>query len=503
MLVFSANQVLANVQSKSKLGTIKGIVIDESGKPIVGAVVSIFRASTSKLLKQVYTNSDGTFLTRVFPGTYKISASADGYNSQTIEAVQISRSSEFSYGFKLERIGSGRTLPEKNPERNSPKYVIRTSKLSRSIYQNSEGDKDFWNTQQNSILAENSEEADKVDAQTTIQYLGKQSVAFARFQPLSENVDLFIIGQIDSISFLQQRLQTHLKYRFNRNHNLHIGSSFIRFKNLEALPYDSFSQISFELSDEWKLREGLLIVLGLDYAKPIGQKGSLNPKVGIEAQLNSSTRVKSSFSPVSSKLDLREINPLAKDTLIIFSSPAFQLSTLASEIDNRFEVSMERDLNQQSNLEVAFFIDKNQMQETEDRENSGFRIMYSRRLNNNLSALAGYAFSRNQKDSSSYQSFLGQINANLKNGTRLQAILRLSSKATVLAADPFQNQLTVYDPGLSVFVTHPLPNLGLPIRAEAIIDARNIFDFQPYDGKRFSRLNLSGRALRGGVLVNF
>ena len=38
--------------------------------------------------------------------------------------------------------------------------------------------------------------------------------------------------------------------------------------------------------------------------------------------------------------------------------------------------------------------------------------------------------------------------------------------------------MAIYDPSLSVMVTQSLPTLGLPIRAEAIIDARNLFDYQ-------------------------
>jgi len=65
--------------------------------------------------------------------------------------------------------------------------------------------------------------------------------------------------------------------------------------------------------------------------------------------------------------------------------------------------------------------------------------------------------------------------------------------------------LAIYDPGLSILITQSLPTLGLPLRAEAIIDARNIFDFQTgltgEDGSL--RLNNQGRMLRGGIQVRF
>jgi hypothetical protein len=494
LLGVSKIEILANNQSKGKLATIKGIVIDESGKPIVGAVISIFRTNTERLLKQIYTDSEGGFLTKVFPGSYKILASAEGYSSQTIESVQINRSGEFSYGFRLERVGAGRTLPEKAPERNSPKYVIRSAKLSRSIYQNSESDKDLWDLGQRAELYEDNilEQKDKKNSQTAIEYYKSDnpSIAFAHFQSLSENLDLFIIGQIDSASFPRQKFQSNLSYRLNPNHEIRIDSSFVKFNGIGV--YDSASQVSLGFSDEWKLREGVLVVLGLDYSNHIGKKGLFSPKAGVRVDLNPKTRIKTLLSSnVSGNSRRNQLN--------ILDSPISDLSVLTGELNDRFEVSLEKDFTQGSNLEIALFFDKDRLQKVE--KSKGLRVIYSRRLNKTFSFLAGYAFSRDEKKDSNYQSFLGQVNANLRDGTRIQAILRLSPEATILTADPFRNNLTIYDPGLSIFVIHPLPSLGLPIRAEAILDARNLFDIQYVNEKRFP--NLSGRVLRGGILVKF
>jgi hypothetical protein len=54
-------------------------------------------------------------------------------------------------------------------------------------------------------------------------------------------------------------------------------------------------------------------------------------------------------------------------------------------------------------------------------------------------------------------------------------------------------------------VTQSLPNLGLPFRAQAVVDARNLFDFQTGAASEEGSLRLSsqGRALRGSILVRF
>jgi len=104
-----------------------------------------------------------------------------------------------------------------------------------------------------------------------------------------------------------------------------------------------------------------------------------------------------------------------------------------------------------------------------------------------------------------FQSFFGQFEADLKTGTNVKTVFRLSPQATVFAIDPFQGRLAIYDPSLSVLVTQSLPNLGLPFHAEAVVDARNLFDFQTGvvgdDGSL--RLNAHRRALRGSILVRF
>ena len=126
-----------SVSNSGGLGTIKGIVRDDGGNPIADATVAIFKAS--RVLKQVRSAADGSFVAKILPGTYTIFAVAQGYNPITLPDVQVDQAAQLTYGFKLERAGSGNTLPEKKLDRNSPKWVIRSAQTSRSIYQNTEG----------------------------------------------------------------------------------------------------------------------------------------------------------------------------------------------------------------------------------------------------------------------------------------------------------------------------------------------------------------------------
>ena len=117
------------IEKSSNVGIIKGIVRDEGGSPIAEASVAIFRNGTSKLLKQVTSNRDGSFLARIIPGTYSVLAVAQGFNPVTLFGVEVGRASQLTYGFKLERAGEGNTLPEKRVDRNSSKSVSYTHLL--------------------------------------------------------------------------------------------------------------------------------------------------------------------------------------------------------------------------------------------------------------------------------------------------------------------------------------------------------------------------------------
>ncbi|MBA2379391.1 MAG: hypothetical protein H0V76_07435 [Blastocatellia bacterium] len=148
----------------------------------------------------------------------------------------------------------------------------------------------------------------------------------------------------------------------------------------------------------------------------------------------------------------------------------------------------------------------------------GLRLVYTRRLNGHLTASAGYSLGRGQKLSSEgitnpadlfqndfFQTFFGQIEADLRTGTTIRTIYRLSPDATVFAIDPFQGRLAIYDPSLSVLITQTLPTLGLPFHAEAVFDARNVFDLQSgvLGDEGSLRLNSQRRSLRGGIMVRF
>ena len=207
----------------------------------------------------------------------------------------------------------------------------------------------------------------------------------------------------------------------------------------------------------------------------------------------------------------------------------------------RLEFGVERVLDNRSNVEATAFVDMTSgrgigllanslsafsgenaaaMLGVANQEGSarGVRVVYSRRLNRAWNASAGYSFGRGQRlsplgitnpaelfNSGYFQTGALQLAGDWSTGTHVQTVFRFSPQATVFAIDPFAGRLAVYDPSLSIQVTQDLPTFGLPVRAQAVIDARNLLDFQSKINNSETVLEVcpTGRSVRGGISVRF
>ncbi len=553
------------VEKNANLGVIKGVVRDDAGNSIADAYVSIFRVGTSNLLKQVRSASDGSFLAKILPGTYTVLAVAQGFNPVTLSTVEVGRSAELVYGFKLERSGGGNTLPEKRVDRNNPKWVIRAAQSRRSIYQNTEGDAPTRENEssENTVAQTDSVEEMVESADEEISKRRSQSVVetyfassddgnfiglnFATLQPISENSEIIFAGQAGTSQSAPQRFETTFKFRPNENHQIHLKGAAAKLGTVETGDREqSLGQVSFQALDEWKMQSGVILVFGFDYSKFVGAGNdfSISPRFGLQFDVDSKTRFRTAYTTATEERSWTTVAEL-EDTSVLFREPV-SMQEFVIENDkplmtknSRLEFGLERVLDNKSSIEASIFFDavsgrgvgltslpfnsingENFAEFVANQQGNaqGVRIVYSRRLSSRFSTSAGYAFGNGQKLSAEavsnpanifeydfFQTFYGQFEADLKTGTQVKTIFRLSPQATVFAIDPFAGRMAIFDPSLSVMVTQSLPNLGLPIRAQAMIDARNLFDYQTgAAGEEGSlRFNSQRRILRGGILVRF
>ena len=148
-------------------------------------------------------------------------AVAEGFNPITLSTVEVNRSAELVYGFKLERSGGGNTLPEKRLDRNNPKWAIRAAETRRSVYQNREGDApvDERTIAQTDDSEENidKEETSKRNSQSVVETYFASSddrnftgVNFATLQPINERAEIIFVGQSGTSPLAPKRFETAL-----------------------------------------------------------------------------------------------------------------------------------------------------------------------------------------------------------------------------------------------------------------------------------------------------
>jgi len=598
----STPQIFARGGTRTRaFGTVTGSVRDASGNPLAGAVVSLIRDGANQVARQTRSGQDGGFSAKIAPGRYNMRAIADGFQEVLFSSVQVRASDELVYRFNLEPIGTGRSAPEQRKDRDDAKWIIRAAQSSRSIFQMHDGDSetveiaraaeekaaDAANT-----AAENSNgatvdtintvdrEAAKDESKSRMQGVVETYVAstnsfgsnyaglnFAFAQPVNERLDLILSGQTGTGAFAPQRLEGTLRLRTADNrHRLSLRASGMRVATItvsneasdelktgnasKPLHGQMLGQISMRAIDEWVARDGVVVVLGFDYSRFVGQSQaqSISPRLGVQYDANARTRLHAAYAPGADDAATMSAAKF-EDGEVVFKQAAAKPVALARhgraakmERSRRLEFGVERILDNSSSVEATAFFDTTNrgvglmsvplsafasgvgaegLTGIANQEGAarGVRVVYARRLNKVISTSAGYSFGRGQKLSPSglmnpadvfssgfFQSAAVQMVADLGTGTRVQTVFRFSPRATVFAIDPFAGRLAVYDPSLSVVITQGLPTFGLPLHAEAILDARNLLDTQPSADDVDARVQIGTalrRSVRGGVSVRF
>jgi hypothetical protein len=579
LVVFTAGlyvQIPAASASRGNLATITGAVLDNKGNPVSGALISLLRDGATKITKQTRSDAAGRFSTRISPGRYGIRAIAAGFNEVVFAAVEVRASQELVYRFNLEPIGSGKTLPERRRDREDVKWTLRSAQTHRSIFQAQEGeDADIQavlgsetasdaNTTAGTPSANSSEATDShVRVQGVVEkYFASNlygpsypGLNFAVAASPSDRIELVFAGQTSTGPRAPERFEASTHLRAGQRHRMGMSLGAVRFgAPMWTSSHDSqldaqsrLGQISVRAIDEWIVRDGIVVVLGLDYSRFIGAGGarSIEPRIGIQYDVNARTRLKAAYAPGGDEDSIQSM-AVFEDTQVAFREAgkrpiAFVDGRAVMDRSHRLEFGVERVIDNKSNVEGTAFFDttlgrgvgllstpmtafSGATGETfinvanQQGASKGMRLVYTRRLSRMWTASAGYSFGRGQRltsgdisqpteifESGFFQTAALQLGAGFHTGTNIRTVLRFSPNATVFAIDPFAGRLAVYDPSLSVQVTQELPSFGLPIHAEAVLDARNLLDVQSSteNGEILTQLSTGRRSVRGGISLRF
>jgi hypothetical protein len=570
-VVFStllANEASPATAGKNSLATIAGSVNDTKGNPVAGAIVSLLREGAKQVTKQIKTDASGRFSAKIAPGKYGIRAIAQGFNEVVFASVEVRASQELVYRFNLEPVGTGKTLPEQRRDRDDVKWTLRSSQTRRSIFQVQEDDAEdikaalgIETAANETAVAEKTDRTNDVDVrpQGVVEtYFANSPLGFsytglnfAVAAPATEDIDIVIAGQTGIGPGAPTRFEASSRVRTMDNHRIGLSAAGVRFAAPVWTNGDTDSTIHGQFSvraiDEWVVRDGVVILYGVDYSRFIGGSGafSLSPRFGVQLDASATTRFKAAYVPGGKEGDIQSVAGF-EDTQVVFTEPnprpiAYVDGRAVMERSHRLEFGVERVIDNNSTVEASAFFDTtsgrgvgllslpiNALSDT-NAENilsvanqhggaKGLRVVYNRRLGRMWTASAGYSFGRGQRLSpdgfsnpsevfsdGTFQTAAFQVGAGFRTGTRVRTVLRFSSQATVFAIDPFAGQLGVYDPSLSILITQDLPSFGLPLRAEAIIDARNLLDAQPSteNGEILTQVSTGRRSVRGGISLRF
>jgi hypothetical protein len=552
------------------LATITGTVRDSKGGPLAGAVIQLIREGANQLVKQTYSAADGSFSAKIPAGRYSLKAMAAGFSDVLFSSVQVSPSAEIAYRFNLETAGSGRTLVDQRRDRDNVKWTLRSVQSRRSIFQADEGgDATIAAVEGAEPKADENAEADATRtnngggtrAQGVVEtYFATspgplsaayEGVNFAVALPASERIDLIFAGQTGLGVGAPQRFETTARIRVNNRHRVNLTGGAMSLSTWAPADQTdvrrTLGQVSVRAVDEWIVRDGVVVVLGVDYSRFVGtgNAAAISPRLGIQFDANARTRVKAAFAPGSNETE-QQSSARFEEGDVIFRQPltqpvAFVGGRAVMGQSRRLEFGVERVLDNRSNVEATAFVDMTSgrgvglmatslsafsgdnaaaILRVANQEGAarGVRVVYSRRLNHVWSASAGYSFGRGQKLSPNgisnpselfsngfFQSGALQVAGDWSTGTHVQTVFRFSPQATVFAIDPFAGRLAVYDPSLSIQVTQDLPTFGLPVRAQAVIDAHNLLDAQSRtsNGETVLEVAPTRRSLRGGISVRF
>jgi hypothetical protein len=373
---------------------------------------------------------------------------------------------------------------------------------------------------------------------------------FAIARPVNDRIDFIFAGQTGLGPGAPQRLEIQTRVRVNDRHRVALSAGAARLNGLASFQGTkrTLGQYSVRAIDEWVVRDGVVIVLGLDYSQFFGEghDHSLSPRLGLQFDANARTRIRAAYAQGGDEMQTQSTLAAFEGQQIAFKQTGAQPIALVDgravmERSRRFELGVERVLDNESSVEAAAFFDTtsnrgvglmNTPLSTFSGESGaallsvanqqgaarGLRVVYSRRISQVFGASAGYSVGRGQRlsprglsnpadlfDGGFFQTAALQLNADFGTGTHVRTVFRFSPGATVFAIDPFAGRLAVYDPSLSILVTQDLPTFGLPVRAEAIIDARNLLDTQASteDDDALLSIITGRRSVRGGISVRF
>ncbi|HKQ07262.1 MAG TPA: carboxypeptidase-like regulatory domain-containing protein [Blastocatellia bacterium] len=543
----------ATAQAGAATGSIRGLVLDARGNPLVGAAVLVLAedVKAGKVIKKASTDNEGKFIAaNIVPGRYRVKAAADGFKPVEIATdVRPNQVTVFD-SIYLRRVT---TLSEQTSLNTDSKYAARGARNVVFHYDeynpnptDARGDDTVALTDRTPEMhgvVNTFAQASTSDTAETMPFFGTN---FAISEQIGKDANFVLTGQAGVGTGAPQKLQALTTANVGDRHRFAVALGYGRFTFSRHGSVPRLGQFSLSATDTWQVAGPVLIVYGLEFARfSEGASGtSVLPRLGLAIDATPRTRLSAALVPGTSsdvqsrvKLEAGEIEFTEPKAVAVMNAASGDQQPLMDR-SYRLQFGAEQILSDKSSVEMMAFFDtvsghgvgllavpNDAQTQSEFRaveqggRQRGMRVVYHRHVNRVVEASVGYAFGEGQQldergitdpahlfRNAVFQVVSAKVDANfVTTGTRVSTVLRVAPTQAVFAIDPFQGQVATYDPNINVMLTQDLPSLGfLPGQWQAIIDLRNLLDQQgavsderqELVASRFHRLVRVGLSLR-------
>ncbi|HSF25430.1 MAG TPA: carboxypeptidase-like regulatory domain-containing protein [Blastocatellia bacterium] len=537
-------------------GSIRGVIVDGVGNPLVGVAVMVLAeadaAREDKVVKRANTDVAGKFVAAgIIPGRYRVKAEAHGFNPVELAAdVRPNKVTVFD-SILLRRVT---ILSDETALNADPKHASRRAR--GTIFQLDQTQSGPAPEADNTAVALTDRTSEFQGAvQTFAQTTGGSETGtsfvganFAVSEMIAGKANLVVSGQAGYGTGAPQSLRAITTAHLGNRHRVAVALGYGRFTFSRHAAIPRLGQFSLSATDTWQVSGPVLIVYGLELARfSEGSTGtSVLPRFGVALDAGSRTRLFANLTPGSSSdtqssinLESGEVEFAEPRPVAIANIPGAPPQAVMDR-SYRLEFGGEQILSDRSSIEMMAFFDtvsghgvgllalphegapgdvmlRNEAQSGRAR---GVRVVYHRRVNNVIDGSFGYAFGEGQQldgrginepanlfSNSLFHVFSAKVDANfITTGTRVSTVLRLAPAQAIFAIDPFQGQLSTFDPNVSVSLTQDLPNFSfMPGQWAAVIDLRNLLDQQSSvtDDRQELVASRFHRLVRVGVSLRF
>ncbi len=511
-------------------GTITGTVQDSSGRPIVGALVSMATAGPSTVDRMVLTDVHGAFsFENLVTGEYSVQVNMPQFAASNKEKIQLAAGASATLKFNLQTIAEVMRRAASRDARQSADIVwtLRSSRGTQSVlrYSDSSSVPIFRR-----LLPDYSgyvQFYSKADpgASTPSSTMGSR---FSVTLGLPSDAKVTFSGQYNESPLEPKGASTLYEFTPTQGHKTQIGLNVRQGVVLDdAFSAEELKEFQFKYADKFNLTETLVAEEGVEVGHAEGRASNnyARPRASLSWVPNDRTVFNVALStqapgqqddPVRGREYFEQVN----------LPPSLEHYTHA-------EIGASRFLDDATKVSVALFQDRANYRalfitapdgrrgllvfDGKATPSQGMRLFVNREFYG-FEAGLGYVLATGaalNPGSSSPEEIRQNISnrqfqvvtARLKTdfdltNTELTAVYRWISKYAAGPIDPYQGALEYNDPTLSISVAQTLPTFGtFPGKVQAIFDARNLFE--QVVGSSNTQLSHSPRFVKGGINIRF